>query len=203
MTTAVAAVAIPHAVATAVRAWRLRAHIDHTVLKQFGLLSAAGGLMGALMYARANARTLTVVLALLLILTAVAGLTDVMSKMRPRGPAVGLIGATSGFFGGIAGNQGGLRSAALLTFGLSPLAFVASATATGLLVDAARLPVYLWRAGDNVAALAIPITVASAGVLVGTFLGERILLGLDRHRFRQLVSALIGVLGIWLLVQVA
>lgn len=201
MTTAVAAVAIPHALATAFRAWRLRAHVDMSVLKRFGLWSAAGGLAGALFYARAGDRTLTIILAMLLLLTAVAGLTNIMRRLQPRGFAVSLIGAVSGFFGGVAGNQGGLRSAALLTFPLTPLAFVAIATATGLLVDAARLPVYLWRSGDRLGPLALPIVVASAGVLVGTVLGERILLGLGRDRFRQVISILIGVLGIWLLAQ--
>ena len=201
MTVAVAAVAIPHAIATAFRAWRLRAHVDPDVLRQFGLLSAAGGLAGALFYTRANDRTLTIILAGLLMLTAVAGLTNVMRRLQPRGFAVGVIGAISGLFGGVAGNQGGLRSAALLTFPLTPLAFVATATATGLLVDAARLPVYLWRSGDRLGPLAVPLIVACAGVLVGTVLGERVLLGLSRDRFRQVISVLIGALGIWLLTQ--
>ena len=47
---AVAAVSLPHAVATAVRCWRLRAHIAFDVLKRFGLLSAVGGLAGALLH---------------------------------------------------------------------------------------------------------------------------------------------------------
>ena len=47
---AVAAVSLPHAVATAVRCWRLRKHVACDVLRRFGLLSAAGGLAGALLY---------------------------------------------------------------------------------------------------------------------------------------------------------
>src|SRR5688572_32851767 len=47
--TAVAAVAIPHAAATALRCWRLRADIDWTVVRVFGLLSAAGGQIGAVL----------------------------------------------------------------------------------------------------------------------------------------------------------
>lgn len=39
----VAAVAIPHAIATAVRCWRLRRNIDWSVVRSFGVLSAAGG----------------------------------------------------------------------------------------------------------------------------------------------------------------
>src|SRR5262245_12505918 len=43
---AVAAVALPHALATALRCWRLRAAIEWKVLRDFGLLSAAGGFAG-------------------------------------------------------------------------------------------------------------------------------------------------------------
>jgi uncharacterized membrane protein YfcA len=102
-------------------------------------------------------------------------------------------------FGGIAGNQGGLRAAALTTFRLAPAVFVATATASGLMVDLARVPVYLWRAGDDLRALATPIGVASAGVLIGTVAGERILLGLSPERFRFAISVAIGLLGLWLL----
>ena len=196
---AVAAVALPHAVATALRCWRLRRAIDWTVLKGFGVLSAAGGLLGALAYSQLDAAVLTRVLGGLLVLTAVAQLSGLAARWRPRGVAVGLVGLASGFFGGIAGNQGGLRAAALTAFTLSPLAFVATSTATGLLVDAARAPIYLYTAGPALRALWIPIAVATAGVIAGTILGERILLGMPRERFARLVAVAIGVLGVWLL----
>ena len=201
MPLAVAAVAIPHAVATALRCWRLRDAIDGDVLRRFGLLSAAGGLAGALAYTQLPSRALTLVLAALLLATGIAGLTDWTSRWRPHGAAPWLLGATSGFFGGIAGNQGGLRAAALLAFGLGPRAFVATATATGLLVDAARTPVYLWRAGPAIAGLWLPLAVATAGVVVGTLAGERVLFGLAPDRFRRLVAILIGLLGLVLLVR--
>src|SRR6266496_4212600 len=44
---AVAAVSIPHFFATALRFWRLRAHVDRRVLVSFGIPSAAGGLTGS------------------------------------------------------------------------------------------------------------------------------------------------------------
>ncbi|HSQ59110.1 MAG TPA: TSUP family transporter [Acidobacteriota bacterium] len=196
---AVAAVTIPHALATAVRCWRLRAAIDRRVLVRFGVLSAAGGLGGALLYTRLGPSALTKILGALLLLTATAQLTGWSKRWRPHGPVVALLGLGSGFFGGIAGNQGGLRAAALTAFGLTPAGFVATATATGLLVDLARAPVYLWSSGPAVAALWRPIGVATAGVLIGTLLGERILLGLSRERFIRIVAAAIGVLGLWLL----
>ena len=200
-TTAVALVTLPHAAATAVRCWRLRADVNRTVLMRFGLLSAAGALAGALIYTRLGPGALTRVLGGLLLLTAVAQLSGWATRWQPRGPVVAFFGLLSGFFGGIAGNQGGLRSAALTAFGLSPLGFVATATATGLLVDAARTPIYLWHAGPLMLTFWAPIVVATVGVLIGTIVGERILMGLSPRRFGQTIGVAIGALGMWMLLR--
>ncbi len=56
--------------------------------------------------------------------------------------AAWIAGALSGMFGGLVGNQGGIRSAALLGFDLKRDEFVATATAIALLVDVFRMPVY-------------------------------------------------------------
>ena len=201
MALAVAAVSLPHAIATAVRCWRLRASIDWAVVRSFGILSAVGGLTGALLYSRFDSALLSRILGALLIATSVAAMTEWVQRIHPGGFAAHALGFTSGFFGGIAGNQGGLRSGALLAFHLSPAALVATATATGLAVDAARMPVYLWTAGRDVIPLATPIVIATIGVLIGTLLGERLLFGLPPRRFRMIVGALIGLLGLWLLVS--
>jgi uncharacterized membrane protein YfcA len=200
MPAAIAAIALPHAAATALRFWRLRSAVDWSVVKGFGVLSAIGGLAGALLYTRLGGRALTLALAGLLILTGISGLTGIMTRWNPSRVA-GLLGAVSGFFGGLAGNQGGVRSAALLTFRLPPAVFVATATATGLLVDLARTPVYLWRAHAEVVGLWLPIALATAGVLGGTLLGERVLLGMPPERFRKAVSVAILGLGVLLLVR--
>jgi uncharacterized membrane protein YfcA len=198
MQAAVAAVTIPHFIATAVRCWRLRAKIDRAVLLRFGLLSAAGGLAGAIAYSQMGSEALTRVLGGLLILTAISQLTGMATRWRPRGIVVGVLGLASGFFGGIAGNQGGLRSAALSSFGLSAAALVATGTATGVMVDAARTPVYLWTSGGDVIALWRPILIATAGVLAGTIIGERILMGLSQEVFRRVLGIAVGLLGVWL-----
>jgi len=199
--TAVAAVAIPHAAATALRCWRLRANIDWSVLRGFGLLSAAGGLVGALLYTRFSNDALTLTLGLLLLSTALATLVDLPSRVRVTRIVVGVLGLLSGFFGGLAGNQGGLRAAAMLSLSLSPVRYVATATATAMLVDIVRTPIYVWRAGGVLTTLVLPLSVATAGVLIGTVLGERILLGLSMRQFRYAIAVLIGLLGLWLVVQ--
>ena len=199
MNAAVAAVTIPHACATALRCWRLRAHVDRQVLAGFGLLSALGALAGALLYTTLGPSILTRVLGALLVVTSISQLAGVSLRWSWNPALSGVFGFLSGFFGGLAGNQGGLRSAALTTFSLSPKAFVATATATGLLVDAVRTPVYLWTASDKIAALLPWIEVATVGVLLGTLIGERILLGLTKVTFARLVATGVGVLGISLI----
>jgi uncharacterized membrane protein YfcA len=199
--TAVAAVAIPHAAATALRCWRLRHSVDWTLLRRFGLLSAAGSLAGALLYTRLSNASLTLALAVLLLATSAATLGDLPSKRRLNGPIAGLLGLLSGVFGGLVGNQGGLRAAAMMSFSLSPVAYVATVTATAMMVDVVRTPIYVWRAGGELYMLGAPIAVATAGVLAGTLAGERILFGLGPRQFRRAIAAIVGLLGVWLIVQ--
>jgi uncharacterized membrane protein YfcA len=63
------------------------------------------------------------------------------------------------------------------------------------------MPIYLWRAGSELPSLAYPIAAATAGVVAGTLIGERLLFGLSSDQFRRIVGALIGILGVWLLMQ--
>ena len=200
MADAILAVSIPHAVATAVRCWRLRRSIDRQVLKGFGLASAAGGIVGAFALFRFESEA-RLILGLLLLATGIAGLTGWNRTITPSGIASTVLGGLSGLFGGLAGNQGGLRAAALSTYRLTPAQFVATSTAVGLMVDAARMPVYVARGSGRISELAIPIAIATIGVLVGTIAGERVLLRLSKEQFTKFVSVLIAALGIWLLFQ--
>ena len=51
-------------------------------------------------------------------------------------------GALSGFFGGLSGHQGALRSAFLINAGLGRDAFIGTGVACAVLVDASRLAIY-------------------------------------------------------------
>lgn len=198
---AVAAVAVPHVVGTALRLWRLRRHVDRAVLRGFGLASAAGGLAGALVHAAVESPPLRIAFGLLLLLSAAAELTGWTRRVDLGRRGAWIAGVLSGGFGGLVGNQGGIRSAALLTFPLEPRAFVATATAIALLVDAARVPVYVAVEGPAMLEAAGLIAIATAGVVVGTLGGERVLGRLPPWLFRRLVALLIAGLGVWMLVS--
>lgn len=195
---AIGLVAIPHLLATAVRFVRHRGAIDRHVLWRFGLPSAVGGAAGGLLQGALRNDALVSVLAILLILTGIANLTNGFGRWQPRPWLASGVGLLSGLFGGLVGNQGGLRAAGLSAFNLEPRAFLATGTAVALLIDIARTPFYLARAGDVLLDLWIPISVATAGCLVGTIAGERFFLRLSRDQYRRVVGCAVLLLGAWL-----
>ncbi len=192
---AVAAVSIPHVVGTAVRFWRLGGRVDRRVLVSFGVMSAAGGLVGALLQERATTPALLVLFGGLLLFSSAAELTGFGRRMQFGGALAWIAGALSGLLGGLVGNQGGIRSAALLGVDLPKHAFVTTATAVALMVDAARVPVYLWFMGDEIRQLATPIVLATAGVVLGTLAGLQLLDRIPERAFRRVVALVLAVLG--------
>ena len=79
---AVAAVAGPHLLGTAIRLWWLRKHVDRRVLVSFGLLSAVGGLCGALAHSAVDSPLLRLIFGGMLVFAGVMGLTGLAERMR-------------------------------------------------------------------------------------------------------------------------
>ncbi len=198
---AVAAVSIPHVIGTAFRFWLLGGRVDRRVLWSFGVMSAAGGLAGAVLQERSSTPALLLLFGGLLLFSATAELTGLGRRMRFGGMLAWAAGAASGLLGGLVGNQGGIRSAALLGVDLPKQAFVATATAVALMVDAARVPVYLWYQGEDISRLAPFIALAAVGVVAGTVLGNRVLKRIPEHSFRRTVAIVLGILGAAMVVQ--
>ncbi|MBK5189295.1 MAG: sulfite exporter TauE/SafE family protein [Gemmatimonadaceae bacterium] len=195
---AVAAISIPHVFATALRFWRLRAHVDRRVLVSFGIASAAGGLVGALLHSYASNRALAIVFGVILSFVGVSELSGLAGRMRFGGSVAWIAGALSGLFGGLVGNQGGIRSAALLGFDVDKQAFVATATAIGLVVDGARMPVYFWTQAAAIARIWPLVLIATLGTLAGTLVGVRGLRRIPEHAFRRIVAVILLVLGTYM-----
>ena len=130
-----------------------------------------------------------------------AQITGSAQRWRFHGSVAWIAGAISGLFGGLVGNQGGIRSAAMLGFDLPKERFVATATAIALFVDAARMPVYLVAERAQVAAIWPLVLIATVGVIGGTLSGERLLARVPEQRFKQVVGAIILLLGIVILLR--
>ncbi|HKA24834.1 MAG TPA: sulfite exporter TauE/SafE family protein [Candidatus Eisenbacteria bacterium] len=197
---AVAVVSLPHFVGTAQRFFLLRRYVDRRVVVRFGIASAAGGLAGALLHARATSHALAIVFGCLLLLAGLSELTGWMTRVRWTRSAAWVAGALSGALGGLVGNQGGIRSAAMLGFEVPKESFVATATAIGLCVDVARVPVYLATQGAQIANAWRPLLVATVAVVIGTALGARLLARVPEKLFRRVVAVLLVGLGLYMMV---
>lgn len=201
--TAVLLVSLPHATATSFRFWMMRRAVDRRVFLTFGAASAIGGLVGALLHGAFGSRALELILGALLIFAGVSGLTGLSGRLRIRStPLAVAAGLVSAAFGGLVGNQGGIRSASLLHFGLSRTATVATATGIGLVVDLARIPVYVATGGAEMAAHWEFVVVAAAGAVVGTLVGAPILHRVPELLFRKIVFGLVAILGVALVIGV-
>jgi uncharacterized membrane protein YfcA len=124
-----------------------------------------------------------------------------MKKLRFEGVWAWATGAISGFLGGLVGNQGGLRAGAMLGLGVSRDAFIATATATGLIVDFARMPVYFVGQWDELQRMWPTLAVMASGVLVGTKVGTQVLRKIPEAAFNRVVAVLLLGLGVWLLLK--
>jgi uncharacterized protein len=198
---AVALVSIPHFLGTALRFAVIRRHVNRRVLWSFGITSAAGGLLGALLHIWLRSVVLGYVLGVLLVFAGITGITGLAQRMRFGRTTAWIAGALSGMFGGLVGNQGGIRSAALLGFDLKRDEFVATATAIALLVDLFRMPVYaVTQLGQMVSQWPM-ILLATVGVVIGTLSGKWMLSHIPLNVFRMIVSCIVLALGIWMLLH--
>jgi len=106
-------------------------------------------------------------------------------------------GALSGFFGGLSGNQGALRSAFLIKAGLSKEAFVGSAVVVSTFVDFTRLSIYATRftkAGliDNIPL----VTCATLAGIAGAYIGNRLLKKVTLRFLQVTVAVMLIVISL-------
>lgn len=116
------------------------------------------------------------IISILLILFASMDLIPYFSTLQFGKNKLPIGGILSGFFGGLSGNQGALRSAFLIKAGLSKEAFVGTAVVVSTFVDFTRLSIYATRfttsgLSDN---LTLVICATLAGI-TGSYLGNKLL----------------------------
>ncbi|WP_026752482.1 sulfite exporter TauE/SafE family protein [Sediminibacterium sp. C3] len=116
------------------------------------------------------------IISVLLILFASIDLIPYFSNLQFGKDKLPVGGALSGFFGGLSGNQGALRSAFLIKAGLSKEAFVATAVVVSTFVDFTRLSVYATR--FNSAGLTDNLNLvvfATFSAIIGAYIGNKLL----------------------------
>jgi uncharacterized protein len=183
-------------------------HADLRVVLRFGLPAIIAAFAGAwLLVWLAEIRPLVeyslygrtiritpvkLVVGLLLLVFAASELLPQFRRISFGPQYLPLGGALSGFFGGLSGMQGALRSAFLARANLSKEVFVATGVAVACLIDVSRLGVYL-RALANEAPQ-IDYWLLSGAVLsafAGAFLGSRFLRVVTMGGVRRIVAAML------------
>lgn len=89
----------------------------------------------------------------------------------------------------------------LVNFQISRMSFVATATAVGLIVDCARMPVYFLDRGTEIILNYEVLFVSDFGVTLGTLLGARFLKSIPEYTFKKIVSVLIFALGLTMILK--
>ncbi len=195
---AIVGVSIAHFFGTALRFWKWRRFVNKKVLFSFGITSAVGGLLGAIGHHYFTNAWLTITFGGLLIFAGISGLTGFANRMRFSGYMAWIAGAFSGFFGGLVGNQGGIRSAAMFGFHLTGKEFIATATGIALAVDIARMPVYVASQSAQIITIWPLILIATVGVMIGTEIGVWIFQRIPEAIFKKIISAMILIIGIYI-----
>ncbi|MBD78575.1 MAG: hypothetical protein CL840_06625 [Crocinitomicaceae bacterium] len=105
-------------------------------------------------------------------------------------------GLLSGFFGGLSGHQGALRTAFLAQLNLTKEAFIASGIAIACLVDLTRIPFYF----KNITGLdSIPKTlfvIATLAAFAGALFGKYFLKKIALHTVHQIVAIAIILIAL-------
>lgn len=137
------------------------------------------------------------IISLLLIFFAILDLVPFLNKLQFGKEKLPLGGILSGFFGGLSGNQGALRSAFLIKAGLSKETFVATTIVISCFVDFTRLSVYATRfiksgLEENIGL----VSFATLSAIVGSFIGNRLLKKVTLKFIQILVAIMLIIISI-------
>lgn len=178
-------------------------HANRRVVLLFGLPAIAAAYLGARLLVGLADQTAKVIIGVLLICFTLLELSPRLSKISfpPKWLPVG--GVLSGFFGGLSGMQGALRSAFLIRAGLSKEAFIGTGVVIACLIDVARLVEYVpnimtARAGLDHVMLITAVLAAFAGAVVG----NRYLKKMTLERVQRLVAVMLLLVAIGLMTGV-
>ncbi|TNE68891.1 sulfite exporter TauE/SafE family protein [bacterium] len=114
--------------------------------------------------------------ALVLFVFALWEIVPGLSQLEFKKDKLILGGVLSGFFGGLTGNQGALRSAFLIKAGLTKEAFIGTTVLVSVCVDLSRLAVYSTRMLDSgLLENWILVVVAAGSAMLGAFFGNKLI----------------------------
>ncbi len=213
---AISAVAIIHLANSICQALLVGKFAKWPVVIQFGLPAAVMSLIGAALLSYTSklppllsytsygtlhhSITITgIIVGILVIVSALFTLHPFLARLQIPMRYIPLGGVLSGFFGGLSGSQGALRSAFLINSGLNKQEFVGTSALCSIIVDVARLIVYgfaifngefgrLRHTGGLIVA-------ASLVAFVGSYIGSKWLPKMPFTSLKTIVGTMLILIG--------
>ena len=164
-------------------------NINYPILIKFGVPAMLGGFGGALLLNELNSfnttisysigswsletRNVNVAIAGVMIFFALFDLIPKLKKLEFSSKLLMPGGVISGFFGGLSGHQGALRSAFLIKSGLTKEQFIATGVGVACLVDISRLLIYSKSGSFESITDNLPLILSATGAaFIGAILGN-------------------------------
>lgn len=195
-------------------------YTDKQVLLRFGIPAIFASFAGALLLMQISGfqplfsynlgerqfevTPIKLVIAVLLLFFSLFEVIPRFQKMQFGKNKLVLGGILSGFFGGLAGIQGALRSAFLIKAGLSKEAYIATGVLIALLVDITRLSVYAERfttsgLHENPGLIIFAVASAILGAIIGKKLLKKITIQIVQIFVAVMLIFIAFVLGLGLI----
>ncbi len=186
---------------------------DRQLLVRFGIPAILGAFLGArLLFVLSGMRPLfsyamdghvfhvmavKVVVAVLLVAFAFIEFMPRLRRISFSDSFLVIGGALTGFFGGLSGHQGALRSAFLINSGVSKETFIATGVVIGCLVDFSRISVYsAYFAGEGFAGNGVMLAGAIVAALLGAFAASRVVQKVTMRAVQMTVTVMLVTIAI-------
>lgn len=205
---AIALTAVVHVLNNLFKLALLGRHANHQLIVRFGVPAFVSAMLGAWLLGALAAlpplatyhgwgteravMPVKVVVAVLMVGFALMDILPAFERVTvsPRFLPVG--GALSGFFGGLSGHQGALRSAFLIKCGLPKEQFIATGVVIACLVDGSRLSVYASQVSSlGLIARGPFLAAVTVSAWVGAWIGARFIKQVTIRAIQVLVSILL------------
>ena len=140
-----------------------------------------------------------IIVAVLLIFFALFELIPKLKNLQFPKKYLPIGGILSGFFGGLSGHQGALRSAFLTKVGLSKEAFIATGVIIACMIDVSRMSVYFTNISKVKDSLNFNlIFVATLAAFIGVYFGNKLVKKITINTIQKIVAFMIILFAIGL-----
>jgi uncharacterized protein len=188
-------------------------HIHKGIVIRFGIPAICSALIGAwllptfadlptiatfeLFQTRFVILPVKILIACILIAFTCFEILPALKKLQFSPKYLTLGGILTGFFGGLSGHQGALRSAFLVKTNLTKEQLIATGVGIAMLIDIGRLVVYAkYLNTEGIAHNLSLLVVTCLSAFIGAYLGNKLLKKVTLHRLQQIISISLIVFAI-------